>query len=468
MDRRISYAQALVQSADALSINKNTMVALGVLAEAILGNSTLVDGLGCTPTGPASMQVQIARGSIYQFGNVDATAFGSLAADTTHNIVKQGISLDTVLLTLTAPSTTGQSRNYLVQAAFSETDTGSAVLPYYNSSNPAAPFGGPNNTGTSQNQNRQGLITINLKAGAAATTGTQTTPAPDAGFTGLWVITVANGQTTITSGNIVKASAAPFINYKLPALSPGAGSVTGTVKKLTGVWASNSTANYLADEVVVSDGAGSASRLTGFSKQINTATSGIGGLSTGSTAASTWYAVYAAYNPSTATQGIFFDLSFSTPTLPSGYTQYARIGSIWLDGSKNIRGFSQAGKSVQHLVGANLSGLPQIINGSTGDPTIPTYTSASISSVVPPTAGKVSVSLSTEVLSVDAKTICAPNSNYGAYNDTSNPPPLVIWGTSTNMWDGQVATFVIESTNIYYASTAAAGGVYALGYEDNL
>ena len=42
----------------------------------------------------------------------------------------------------------------------------------------------------------------------------------DAGFIGLWVVTVANGATSITSGNISEAPGAPFIVYKLPQLSP--------------------------------------------------------------------------------------------------------------------------------------------------------------------------------------------------------------------------------------------------------
>ncbi|MCP3025217.1 hypothetical protein [Cupriavidus basilensis] len=49
------------------------------------------------------------------------------------------------------------------------------------------------------------------KAGVSATTGAQVTPAPDAGYTGLWVVTVANGQTTITSANIAQATNAPIL-----------------------------------------------------------------------------------------------------------------------------------------------------------------------------------------------------------------------------------------------------------------
>jgi hypothetical protein len=215
MDRQIVYNGAIPLDTDQLLQSKNTMIGLGMLIKALLGTSTLVDGLACTPTGPASLQVLVGPGSIYAIENVDGTAYGSLAADTTHQIMKQGISLDTLTLNCPAPGTTGQSINYLIEVAYQDTDAGSTVLPYYNSSNPAVAYNGPNNSGTSQNTVREGQCIVNVKAGVAATTGSQTTPAPNAGFTGLWVVTVANGQTTITSPNIALAAAAPFISEKL-------------------------------------------------------------------------------------------------------------------------------------------------------------------------------------------------------------------------------------------------------------
>jgi hypothetical protein len=74
--------------------------------------------------------VTINPGSIYQLEPVDSTAYSSLQLDTVHQIIKQGISLDPVNLTLTPPSTSGQAINYLIEAQFSEQDTGSMVLPY--------------------------------------------------------------------------------------------------------------------------------------------------------------------------------------------------------------------------------------------------------------------------------------------------------------------------------------------------
>ncbi|QEL18705.1 hypothetical protein [Limnoglobus roseus] len=220
MDRQIMYTGAIPQDTDQLLQNRNTMVGLGYALQAILGTGTYVDGLACTPTSPASLAVNVAAGAIYSQQNVDGTAYGSLAADTTDQIIKQGIVLATTVLNCPAPVTSGQSINYLVQVAYQDTDSGSAVLPYYNASNPAVAYSGPNNTGVSQNTVRKGVCLVQVKAGISATTGTQVTPSPDAGFTGLYSVTVANGQSTVTSGNIATLATAPFINPKLTGFLP--------------------------------------------------------------------------------------------------------------------------------------------------------------------------------------------------------------------------------------------------------
>lgn len=213
MDRQIVYTAALMQDTDFLKTNKNTMLAIGNALQMVLGTGTQIDGLACT--GGTGLTVNVGPGSIITQSTVDATAYGSLPLDTTDNVMKQGIILTTTNLPCPAPTTSGFSINYLVQAAFSEQDTGPQTLQYYNVANPSLPFNGPNNLGTSQNTVRQGLCSISLVAGTAATTGTQTTPSASAGYTPLYVVTVANGQATITSGNISTVNGAPILLDKL-------------------------------------------------------------------------------------------------------------------------------------------------------------------------------------------------------------------------------------------------------------
>lgn len=211
MDRQIVYPGSIPLETDLLNTNKYAMIGLAKLAAAMMGTTTYLRGLTCTPSSPASMVVNVARGEIYSVQNVDNSAYSSLAADTTNTILKQGIVMSSTAFTLTAPTTAGQSINYLIQVTYSDTDSGATVLPYYNAANPSVAYSGPNNSGTAQNTVRSGVCTVALKAGVAATTGTQTTPSVDTGYTAAWVITVAQGATTITASNISVAANAPFL-----------------------------------------------------------------------------------------------------------------------------------------------------------------------------------------------------------------------------------------------------------------
>lgn len=216
MDRTIVYAGQQPTDTVWLSAERNKMVALAYMAQATFGTPTVVDGLACIPTVPASLAVQIGNGSIYTLTSLDPTAYGSMSLDAVDQIVKQGIALSVPNLTLTPPGTSGQAINYLIQAELVEQDTGVALLPYFNSAQPLVPFNGPNGSGTSQPTVRQCTLVVQAKAGVAATAGSQVTPSPDAGFVGLYAVTVANGATALTSAQITQLATAPFLSVKLP------------------------------------------------------------------------------------------------------------------------------------------------------------------------------------------------------------------------------------------------------------
>lgn len=217
MDRAFAYSGAIPLDTDLLSTNKDSYIGLAKLSAAILGlSNTFVNSATCTPSSPASLNVIVSACEIYAVEQIDPNAYGDLGTDT-HNILKQGVNLNTTTVAITAPGTGGYSQNYLIQFGFNEVDGGSTVLTYYNASNPAAPWSGPNNTGAANNTVRQDQVSIQAKAGIAAPTGTQTTPTPDTGYIGGFVVTVANGQTQITSGNITAylANNPNFINETL-------------------------------------------------------------------------------------------------------------------------------------------------------------------------------------------------------------------------------------------------------------
>jgi hypothetical protein len=241
MDRVTVYPGQIPLETDLLRTNRNAMTAIGALASALFGSSATINGMACTPTSPASMSVKVAPGEIYVQQNVDSSSYSSLAADTTHQTMKQGILADPVTLSCPAPTTTGFSINYLIQAAFSEVDADNVVLPYYNASDPTTAYTGPANSGTSQPTTRKDTAIVSVKAGTAAATGTQATPAPDSGYVGVWVVSVAYGASTITSGNISAYSSAPTVPSggmlaTLLALASAAGfsSGSGWIKLPTG------------------------------------------------------------------------------------------------------------------------------------------------------------------------------------------------------------------------------------------
>jgi hypothetical protein len=210
MDRVMVYDGALPQTTDILNTNKFGFVGQAYQNRAILGTNTVVAGLPCTATVPTpDLHVTVGVGSIYQLDPTDASAYADLGVDN-NNIVKQGILATPQVLLVTPPATSGFSQVYLVEAILNDVDAGTAVLSYFNSSNPTQPFAGPANSGTSNFTTRTNPCVIALKAGVPAATGTQVTPSPDVGFVGLYAVTVANGQTQITSTNIVQLPSAPF------------------------------------------------------------------------------------------------------------------------------------------------------------------------------------------------------------------------------------------------------------------
>ncbi len=210
MDRSIVYPGELPRSTDVLFPQVSSMIAIGKLASAIMGNGPWVHGFACTPTTPQSLTVTVGEGEIFSQVPVDASPYGSLPANPVL-IVKQGFLFNPQSISLTPPASTGQSINYVIAAQYVEQDTNAQVLPYYNASNPQQGFYGPNNNGASQPTQRLCVAQLNVISGGAAPTGSQTTPVVTAGV-GMWVVTVAYGQTQIGAANISVYPGAPFYN----------------------------------------------------------------------------------------------------------------------------------------------------------------------------------------------------------------------------------------------------------------
>ncbi|MFA6067524.1 MAG: hypothetical protein WC810_02985 [Janthinobacterium sp.] len=76
---------------------------------------------------------------------------------------------------------------------------------------------------------------------------------------------------------------------------------------------------------------------------VDLSAAGVGGLDTGSEAASTWYYIYAVADAEATT---FTVIASASATAPTGITYFRLIGAILNDGSSDILRFNQRGKRV--------------------------------------------------------------------------------------------------------------------------
>lgn len=237
---------------------------------------------------------------------------------------------------------------------------------------------------------------------------------------------------------------------------PPPGAFKGLVIKVT----SNTGLTAVADFVTTTDG--TLFKTTALSSTINMATTGANALDTSSVSSATWYAIWAIAKADGTTAGLA-STSFTSPTMPSGYTYKARIGAVrTAAGSAQLMGTWQFGRRAQYIVGlAQTTDLPALSPGFTPG----SWTVASVSSVVPTTASIIHL--------VFAKTggsgagYIAPNTSYGVAGAGAPYPPITTLGANTVSGQGYL---VLESTNIY--STVSSGGgsmtPYGFGWEDNI
>lgn len=235
MNRSIIYDQEQVREFDILWGWRDAMIALGFLEQDIAGaTTTVVGGFVATQTASPSLSINLAAGRIYELAQVDTTTYGSLAADT-DTIMQQGLALAQQVTLSTGGLSAGQSQWALIQAQFSQADVIRAgdptggVLYYWNSSNPTQPFQGPGNSGATNNTEREGVMTISVVLGAAATTGSEVPPNATSGWVGLYLVDLAFGQTTITTGQVLVAG--PSVGTGVPSNYPRAPFLAGLLNQ---------------------------------------------------------------------------------------------------------------------------------------------------------------------------------------------------------------------------------------------
>lgn len=304
--------------------------------------------------------------------------------------------------------------------------------------------------------------------GLVASTNTDDARAPRIAFH--WSNVVVRTLAMTALGQLMWGGKRIALHEDIQASTDGlAGTASALKASATGT---NATVSVSADAMCVKDSAGRQKVLGPIALAINSAAVGVNGLDTGALAASTWYSVWVIWN-STTTAGLL-SLSATAPTLPAGYTHKARVGWIRTDATANKfpLGFIQAGRRVQYRVaaGSNVPSLPVMASGVQGNPTHPAaFVAVGTAGVVPATAGRVSLSLYGYI--ANTSVIAAPNaSHYGVTSIAGLASPLHIsQGSPTGATHAAVTgDMTLESSNIYYASSAPASGVACLGWEDNL
>ena len=273
----------------------------------------------------------------------------------------------------------------------------------------------------------------------------------------VWMLTTPNPITIGTTALTFERKDAGTAGTAAPA------SVQGAFKNLSAS-ASGTSANVIvsADEVVVENSSNAYQTLSAVSLTIAGTSVGANGLDTGTIAASTWYSVWAIWN-GTTTAGLL-SLSTTAPTMPSGYTHKALVGMMLTDGTGNKfpLGFIQYGREWQYkpAAGSNLTAAPVLASGSAG--TVGTTTvSVSTTAYVPSNAFLLRLCIFV-------------TSNAGAQvqpNQSSNTQGA-LFGICVNSLVSVSGTyqgsFIRESSNIYWASTAAMNSIQLHGFSLNL
>jgi hypothetical protein len=157
------------------------------------------------------------------------------------------------------------------------------------------------------------------------------------------------------------------------------------VNRLAVVVASDTALTITADYAGVVTTGGVVRAFSSVTASISTGTVGANGLDTG-TIASGKYAVWLISNGSTISG--LLSTSFTSPTMPSGYTYKVYVGAVYVDGSSKLWRTWQYGTTTFINPGTNPTVQPQLAvgpAGSQGSGTV-TWSSVSVATYVPSTA----------------------------------------------------------------------------------
>lgn len=221
----------------------------------------------------------------------------------------------------------------------------------------------------------------------------------------------------------------------------------------------NTKIDVTADFAVMRDSAGRIFTDSSVSLTIDCSTTGANGLDSGSLGVSIWYYIYLISNGS-ATAGLV-SASSSSPTLPSGYAYSALIAAIPTDGSSNLQAILRRGNTTVYT-----NSPITIDSGVQGDWSVPTWHAASVSTAVP-TAFTTHIEVRLTCPGA-AAAAAHPSSTVGNWTNYGSCPLLGVRSQTANEVYSMSGWWVLESTNIYYASNTANAYLRCHGWKDSL
>jgi len=192
-----------------------------------------------------------------------------------------------------------------------------------------------------------------------------------------WLV-VARGYGTVTQA-VAEAGTDTTVWEFTPervrqAIDANTVSVVAASRGLVAKYVTAATVDIDADAVVLKDTSGAPFLAESVNLTVDITASGANGLDTGSEASGTWYYLWVIYNGTTVAGLI--SASSTAPTMPSGYTFKALIGSVYNDGSSDFVEFWQNNRRVHQI--------PQVVfTAQTG---VTSYTSQALTAFVPPIA----------------------------------------------------------------------------------
>ncbi|WP_145494641.1 hypothetical protein [Yersinia massiliensis] len=229
------------------------------------------------------------------------------------------------------------------------------------------------------------------------------------------------------------------------------------------VTAASATATFSADELIVQAALGGRQyKLTSFSKVINLATTGVGGMDAGAVPMAGYVALYAIYNPTTqvsallavnATSAVAQEV-YSGANMPAGYTASALV-AVWGTASSQFK----IGILSRRHISISATGVYSATVGST------TSTALSLSAAVPLNAVSVDVSIGV------GQTTSGSGVAMSLYSSSSGVAQIGATAATSGSTSSSGVTGtlpLIESQRLYYSMSNTTVGSYSVacrGYE---